>query len=208
MGKKAMARKSITSRDRTAWRRAGLLVVLLVSPGFSQSHAKEYVAAVQADHEIPEEELLDVGIQVFHLGLPGGDESALEDRGLFAGVRKSEARYIPFQLKDTLESTGHWGAVRVVPAGMRSDDVTISGEIVESTGHELVVRVRIGDSRGRVWRDRKYRQEVDPHAYNNDGDQLVAGDPYQSLYNRIVCWHQYLCLETRFGRLRQLWRYG
>ena len=44
---------------------------------------------VLATAEIPEDLLLDVGIQVFDPGLPEGDESALEGFGIFPGVRKA-----------------------------------------------------------------------------------------------------------------------
>ena len=36
-------------------------------------------------------------------------------KGIRSAVRKSEARYIPIHLRNTLQSTGQWGAVRVVP---------------------------------------------------------------------------------------------
>ena len=160
------------------------LTLCMILPISGPAQGKQYVEVIQAEQEIAEEALLDVGIQVFDPGLPEGDENALEDKGVFAGVRKSEARYLPLLLKETLESTGNWGAVRVVPAGTRVDDVTVAGEIQESTGHELALRIWVADSRGRVWRDRVYRQEADPATYQDD--EVEARDPYQSLYNRIA----------------------
>jgi hypothetical protein len=147
--------------------------------------AKKEVQAVQAQAEIADDVLLDVGIQIFDPGLPEEDEDALEEEWVYAGVRKSEARFIPYHLKNTLEATGQWGAVRVVPPGVDAGEVNISGEILLSTGRALVLQVRITDSIGRVWRERKYKHEVDPLAYKKDetaGDQ----DPHQDLYNRIA----------------------
>jgi hypothetical protein len=158
-------------------------IALLAASGLS-SAGKKYVEATQADGEIPSDELLDVSIEVFDPGLPEEDPSALEEEGIYPGVRKSEARYIPFLLKNTLESTGNWGAVRVMPAGGRVDDVVVSGEILESNGHELALRLRVVDSRGREWRDRTYKQDADAAMYAEDAVEIR--DPYQSLYNRIA----------------------
>jgi hypothetical protein len=148
--------------------------------------AEAYVSLLKAKTEVPEEFLLDVGIQVFEPGLPEEDEDSLEKRGVYADVRKSEARYIPFHLKDQLAATGFWGAVRVVPTGTESTDVTLMGEIVKSTGMDLVIRIRAVDSTGRVWKDKKYKGDADPRAYADDAEATDRLDPYKGLFNRIA----------------------
>jgi hypothetical protein len=169
----------------TAGRWAATVVTLLAVALLTvAAQAREPVEAIQAETEIPEHLLLDVGIQVFDPGLGDEDESALEEKGIYAEVRKSEARYIPFQLKSTLEGTGQWGAVRVIPAGVESVDVTISGEILTSTGHDMALKIRILDATGRVWRARRYQGQADSVAY--DPERVEVRDPYQDLYNRIA----------------------
>ena len=46
-------------------------------------------------------------------GLPE-DESDLPEE-IYPDIRRAEAKYFPYHLKTTLQSTGHWGAVRVIP---------------------------------------------------------------------------------------------
>ena len=149
-------------------------------------HAKKPENVVLAQEEIPEDLLLDVGIQILDPGLPEEDPDSLEEQGIFAGVRKSEARFIPYHLKTTLESTGHWGAVRVVPDGVQAGELRVSGEILLSTGKALVVRILVVDSSGRTWRDKKYKQEANEVAYRDGDDQIEIEDPYQDLYDRIA----------------------
>jgi len=164
---------------------AGIVLVLLclvANPGL----AKGPVGLEAAQSEIPVDQLLDVGIAIFDPGLPEEDEHALEERGIFPDLRKSEAKFIPVQLRETLESTGHWGAVRVLPSQGEGVDVTVSGEILASTGMTLAIRVRVVDSLGRVWRDKRYKQNADSRAYLDDDEVVVKGDPYQGLYNRIA----------------------
>jgi hypothetical protein len=62
--------------------------------------------------------------------------------------------------------------------------VNVSGSIVLSTGRALVVDLRVIDSTGRVWRDRRYKELADEFAY--DPDALEQLDPLQNLYNRIA----------------------
>jgi hypothetical protein len=144
----------------------------------------EPVEVIQADREIPEDHLLDVGIRLFDTGIPD-DENAkymLEDKGVYEDVRKSEARWIPILLKRALESSGFWGAVRLVPAA-NAVDVMIDGAIVESNGKKLEVDVMVFDSTGRSWLSKRYKEEADPLAYE---DEKANREPFQDLYNRIA----------------------
>ncbi len=143
----------------------------------------EPVEALQALEEIPEDRLLDVGIHLFDTGIPDDEEakSFLEEKGIFEEIRKSEARWIPMNLKRTLESTGYWGAVRLVPSAT-SVDWIVEGAIVSSTGKKLEIDVVVLDSTGRSRLSKRYEQEADPLAYEEEATK----EPFQSLYNRIA----------------------
>ena len=94
---------------------------------------------LKATREVPEPELLDVGISVFDPGLPKTDEErekAIKEL-VFPEVRHAESRYFPYVLKHTIEDAGHWGAVRVIPRPSNSVDLTVQGRIVMSDGSEF-----------------------------------------------------------------------
>ena len=75
--------------------------------------------------EVPENQLLDVWIELFDPGeLPEDEDEAM---GLSMDIREAEARYIPEQLRTTMESTGHWGAVRVVPQETTGAELLVTG---------------------------------------------------------------------------------
>jgi len=85
---------------------------------------------VQAKATIPQDELLDVGIHEFDMNLSEAelkDTEALAKRRIYPDIRKAEARFIPSQLRSTLESSGQWGAVRVVPSNFQFVDVSVTG---------------------------------------------------------------------------------
>ncbi|MBB3047495.1 hypothetical protein FHR99_001761 [Litorivivens lipolytica] len=137
--------------------------------------------AVHAEKEIPQAELLDVNIAVFD---PGYTEPVEEDSGIFPQVRKAESGFIPYRLRETLQSTGHWGPVRVVPSPNTSSELMITGKIIESNGRDLELAVKAVDASGRVWLDKTYDETAASLSYSDSDPSNI--DPFQDLYNRIA----------------------
>jgi len=167
----------------------GLALAALVVAGCASTGSPSAVSTVtliQAATELPDEALLDVTIEVFDPGLldPSVPVAKAEKAGVFPEVRKAEARFIPYQLKQTLQSTGNWGAVRVMPEGSSSAEVTVSGAIVKSTGKDLVVEVQVRDAAGEIWLEKRYKQEADVQAYSSE--QVKKQDPFHALYSTIA----------------------
>jgi hypothetical protein len=137
----------------------------------------------QITEEIPESELLDVGIAVFDGNVPESYD-AVQQILLNAEVRRAEAYYMPYVLKDVVESTGNWGAVRVVPNHTYAVDVLVTGTILESQGERLSLAVEARDARGTVWFDKTYEALTSKYAY---GESLPRNaDPFQHVYTAIA----------------------
>lgn len=163
---------------------APMLAALLLGGAGSALAEEDLVELELARTEIPEGRLLDVGIHLFDTGLPDDEyeKVQLEEKGIYEDVRKSEARYLPMMLKRTLEATGFWGAVRIVPTA-GAVDLHVEGLILESNGKDLEVEIRVTDSRGKEWMKEKYDREADPLAYIETEREI---EPFQSLYNEIA----------------------
>jgi hypothetical protein len=139
---------------------------------------------IQAEGEIPEDQLLQVGIALFDPGIPEEEVDENDDAMIFPEVRNAEARFIPYQLKTTLQRTGQWGAVRLTPVSVRAIDVAVTGEILDSNGEDLEVAITVMDATGRTWLEQKYHGTVESISY-----VVTPGsdaDPFQDLYNRIA----------------------
>lgn len=163
---------------------SGALAVAALATPIPAWAGERIAQAIQAKGEIPEERLLDVAIDVLEPGLGQHDPATLAKRGVRPSVRKSEARYIAVRLRDTLQSTGQWGAVRVVPGGSDWADLNLAGRIMVSNGKDLTLQVEAWDATGREWLDKRYDQEADPSAYAKE--RVDDADPFQRLYNRIA----------------------
>jgi hypothetical protein len=206
------------TRVRTGLRALALVAVAALASGcmVKETRPQPKLTAVQATSEIPQEQLLDVGVRLFDPGLP---KEALDDpevaerlaekEGVFVEIRRAEARYLPNVLRQTLESSGQWGAVRVIPPGVESMDVMVDGTIVESTGFRLELDVTVSDATGRRWFTKKYEQEADTASYRDGPGR--ARDPYQNIYaqvaNDMLAYRQGLTAEQlvqipRITRLR------
>ena len=132
-----------------------------------------------AQEEIPENELLDVGIYVLDPG-PISDED--RERGINEDVRNAEARFIAVHLRNTIQQTGHWGAVRVIPTQSEAVEVGITGEIKKSDGETLELQVDAYDATGTRWFSKRYEKRVPLSTY----DGTKEGEIFQDVYNRIA----------------------
>ena len=162
---------------------AALLGLSLVSGcGSSQVITHNAKPAVSAT-DIPEHTLLDVGVLLFDPGLPDTLKE-LEKSELSIDVRKAEARFIAYHIKNTLERTGNWAAVRVIPEDNQGTDVVVSGNILNSDGDTLEVSVDVNDNAGRHWFTKKYSDRASKFAYK---DYASGGeDPFQDIYNQVA----------------------
>lgn len=141
------------------------------------------IPVIQEHSAIPESQLLDVGIHLFD---PNVDQANDDDKMTFVEIRNAEARYLPMQLMSSLQQSGAWGAVRVVPATQKSSDVSVSGTILSSDGEKLALQISVRDATGRHWFDRKYEQLASKYSYRKSRPGTPIADPFQNLYHRIA----------------------
>jgi hypothetical protein len=166
-----------------------LVLALLGGCMVNETKPLPKVNAIQAEAEIPEGERLDVGVRAFDPGIPpeiANDEDKLAKKRIFPEIRAAESRFMATMVRSTLESSGQWGAVRVVPEGADFVDVLVTGKIVQSTGANLAIDVSVSDSTGRVWiENKRYQSPADIGSYKTDAS-LKARDPFQNVYSMIA----------------------
>ncbi|HEX9206890.1 MAG TPA: hypothetical protein VF851_01555 [Steroidobacteraceae bacterium] len=196
-----MTTQTTTHLARRALRTACCAAALLVAASgcvVQEQRPTAPVVAQKATAEIPQAELLDVGIRLFDPNIPA-DEKKQEEQRVFPDVRKAEARYLPVLLRDTLEGTGQWGQVRVLPAAGSASDVDIEGRILESDGSVLRLAIRAVDATGRVWLKKEYAGDADTRAYKDV--PVRPRDPFDNVYatiaNDLLAARQALTREQR-----------
>lgn len=138
---------------------------------------------LSATKSIPEHLLLNVGVKVLDANVPKSydERTALN---ITDEIRRAEANYIAHFAKELLQSTGNWGAVRVLPRDSYAVDVTISGTIMHSDGERLIVDISVQDARGVVWLNDEFETLASKFAYDPQIPENV--DPFQSMYKSVA----------------------
>jgi hypothetical protein len=160
-----------------------LFAALLMLSGCAtlKGEVSDGVKPLTATTELSSSELLDAAIVVFDS--EELTEKEVRDLGLSEDIRRAEERFIPIHLKYTMQRTGYWGAVRVVP-DENNTHVQVRGNIIHSDGERLSLNIEAFDSRGLQWFEKTYSEALEPTDYRN----LSPGekDPFQDLYNTIA----------------------
>jgi hypothetical protein len=170
--------------ERIKWTALLLAPVLMLVGGCA---VKEVITAEETElvvAETPPDEalLLDIGIVEFDAGIPKNNDP-LKTR-VWEDIRNAEVRYLPYHLKKTLQGTGHWGAVRVIPSRSAFTDVVISGAIKESDGENVDLEITVSDAQGRHWYRKRYKAQTGISSYSQNRDRRQ--DPYQKAFNDIA----------------------
>ena len=159
-----------------------LLFLVLSGCSVNEVVTAEETTLVVAEAPPDESMLLDVGVVEFQAGLD--DDNDPDQTGVFGEIRDAEVRYLAYHLKTTLQGTGHWGAVRVIPSRNAFTDITISGEISKSDGEFIELEITVYDSAGNRWYREKYETQTGISSYAENRDKRK--DPYQKVFNDIA----------------------
>ena len=108
-------------------------------------------------------------------------ETVDSDIPISAEVRRAESRYQAYHLKETLEQTGNWGVVRVIPSPTNFQPLLVQAKILASDGENLRLFVKATDAAGSVWINKEYSDSASKYAY-----QSVREDPFQDIYNQVA----------------------
>ena len=169
------------------WFAPYLILFFLASPLFSGCasvpgrQVDDRVPPMIPQEELRDEQLLNVSIEVFD---PGKLPKNAEEEGLSPEIRDAEARFMPVHLKHTLQHTGYWGAVRVVPDNALGSELVVKGTIEYSDGESVALTVEAVDARNVVWFRRTYAETV--RMEEHEGTEPEKEDAFQDLFNTIA----------------------
>jgi len=181
-----------------------LLSLALIACSTTSVKSTQYVQIVQDTTPIAEELLMDVGVTVFDSGIDELDRD--EEERVSPEIRNAEARYAPFLLAETLQRSGNWGVVRVLPNETSTMDIYLHGQILQSDGEGMVVKITARDSTGLIWYTKEYEEHISQFSY--EATQRQANDPFQVIYNNIandlLAWRKANLTDARIARIRTI----
>ena len=162
----------------------GLILIAFFASACSTHTVKStvYTPVISDSRNVPEDLLLDVGIAIFDPGIDEIERS--EEETTNHDIRVAESRYAPYLLSETLQRSGNWGIVRLMPSSASPMDVLVHGTVLQSDGETMSLRISVSDSTGRGWYTKVYDQAISQFSY--DPSQRQQYDPFQILYNNIA----------------------
>jgi hypothetical protein len=185
------------------WILLGFVGAALIACSTTTVKSTEYVQVVQ-DTAPNEDLLMDIGVTVFDPGIDELDRD--EEERVSPEIRNAEARYAPYLLAETLQRSGNWGVVRVLPNETSTTDIYIHGQILQSDGEGMRISVSVRDSTGAIWYTKEYEEHISEFAY--EASQRQANDPFQVIYNNIandlLAWRKANLTEQRIASIRTI----
>ncbi len=127
----------------------------------------------------PNRPKLDVIIPVFDPGLPEAGKE-YETEGLWPELRRAEAIRFAVKLKETLEATNEFGAVRVTPDKSATGDIYVLGKIAESNVEDVEFELQVFDVSGKRWMYDSFDHEVSASFHKNYRNK--GQDPYDPAF--------------------------
>ncbi len=128
----------------------------------------------------PSRPKLDIVIPVFDPGLPDAGKE-YETEGLWPELRRAEAIRFAVKLKDALEATNEFGAIRVTPDKNATGDIYALGKIVESNGEDVKFELQAFDISGNRWMYESFDHEVSSSYHKNPRNE--GKDPYDPAFD-------------------------
>ena len=160
----------------------GVLALALSACSVNEVITAEETELVVAATPKQENLLLDVGITEFDAGIP--DDNNPDKTRIFEEIRGAESRYLAYHLKTTMQGTGHWGAVRVLPSPEAFTDIIVDGRILKSDGEFVEIEITVTDTTGKHWFTEVYDTQTGNSSYSERRDRRQ--DPYQKVFNDIA----------------------
>ena len=151
--------------------------LIKAGPELSSSYEKEVSEAIAISPK------LDVIIPVFDPGLSENAEN-YEEEGIWPELRRAEANRFAYKLKQALDNTNAFGAVRVTPDNTASGDLYVLGMIEESNGEDVKFRLNVVDISGKEWLDDSFKYEVQESFYKNY--RSSGTDPYAPVFKEAA----------------------
>lgn len=149
-----------------------------IGPQLSSTYSKPEVSEPEVLSPIT-----DVIIPVFDPGLPDNPDN-YDDENIWPELRRAEANRFAYKLKEELEQTGKFGAVRVTPDATATGDLYILGRIEESNGEDVEIEIEVIDISGRSWFDKSFTHEVSENFHKNQRN--FGLDPYDPLFEKTA----------------------
>jgi hypothetical protein len=141
---------------------------------------------------------LDVIIPVFDPGLLP-NSNGHKAKGIWPELRRAEANRFALKLKDALEATGKFGAVRVTPDAKATGDLYLLGTIKQSSGQDVEIELKATDISGARWFTQSFDHSVKEEFFDNARNR--GKDAYDPVFVEAA---EYIVNRLKWKKVKEL----
>ena len=109
---------------------------------------------------------LEVAVLPFDPNIPD-DPAELEKFRIWPELRRAESVRFALMLQSSLQNTGAFGAIRVVPGTQTTADLYIHGAIIKSNGEDVAIKILCKDISNRKWCSESFEHRVSEAFFRN-----------------------------------------
>jgi hypothetical protein len=157
---------------------SGSLSGLNIGPQLSSFF--DFTVDARVDESKPK---LEVIIPVFDPAIPENSQEVTE-KNIWPELRRAEANRFAYKLKQALENTGAFGAVRVTPDKKATGDLYLIGKIIKSDGEDVEIELAGIDISGEKWFSKSFDYTVKEEYYKNVRNK--GKDAYDPLFENAA----------------------
>ena len=154
----------------------------LVGPG-SSSQILESTQTGEASPLPPHGRNIEVAIPVFEPNIPANSDD-WEKKAIWPELRRAESKRFAIKMKEALDDTRQFGAVRVVPNQSATGDLYILGKIEESNGEDVKIHIKAVGIDGKTWLSQTFKHRVKEAFFHNIRNQDKS--PYEPAFEEAA----------------------
>ena len=128
---------------------------------------------------------LNVIVPIFDPNIPTNPDDYAK-LGIWPEVRNTEAKLFSVRLRDSLQATGAFGAVRTAPTDEAIAELYVKGKIIESNSEDIELEITLTDISNTSWYrpSKSFKYRVNEYSLTSARSQ--GNDPYAPIYKAIT----------------------
>ena len=151
----------------------------------SSSQIEQINAQSHTYRQIKTNTKLNVVVPVFDPNIPA-DADEYEKLGIWPEVRNTEANLFAIRLRDAMQDSGVFGAVRVTPNAEAIAELYVMGKIIKSTSEIVELEIGVQDISQSKWFRKPRTFEYRVREYDLSNPRTKDLDPYGPIFAEIT----------------------
>ena len=128
---------------------------------------------------------LDVIIPAFDPNIPENPDD-YEKLGVWPELRNAEAKLFALRLRESMENSGVFGAVRVTPNDEALGELYVTGKILKSNSEDVHLEISVQDISQKQWFRTPQKFTYRVSEYNLQSARTKDNDPYAPIFQEIT----------------------